>query len=257
MELGLAGKRVLITGASKGIGRALAYAFAEEGCDLYLVARSEAELIMAASDIEAKHSVRVETLAADITAPGAVDAIAARADDIDVLINNAGAIPGGDLWDIDARRWRDAWSLKVFGYIDLTRAIYPMMKARGAGAILNNIGNGGENFDFDYIAGSTGNAALMAFTRCLGGRSLEDGIRVIGVNPGPVATERLLAVLESAAATGRAPPVADRLRRYPLGRPAELGEITALFLFLASHRSTYTSGTIVTVDGGLTSKRSI
>lgn len=115
-------------------------------------------------------------------------------------MNNAGAIPCGTLWDVDEEAWRNGWELKVFGYINLTRAVYTQMRARGSGVILNNIGNGGQNFDFNYIAGSTGNAALMAFTCALGGCSLEDGIRVIGVNPGPVATERIAKVLRSHAA---------------------------------------------------------
>ena len=181
------------------------------------------------------------------------------AEDVDILVNNAGAIPGGDLWTVDAQAWRRGWELKVFGYIDLTRAVYPIMKARGSVVILNNIGNGGENFDFDYVAGSTGNAGLMAFTRSLGGRSLDDGIRVIGVNPGPVATDRITRVLKTRAQSrlGDAERYEEYLRDYPLGRPASVREVADLFVFLASSRSGYTSGTIVTVDGGITSKRSI
>src|SRR5690606_39568715 len=95
----------------------------------------------------------------DMTQPGAIERVAEFAGDVDVLVNNAGAIPGGDLWDVDAQAWRKGWELKVFGYIDLVRAIYPRMKTRGRGVILNNIGNGGQNPDFNYIAGSTGNAA--------------------------------------------------------------------------------------------------
>ena len=78
-----------------------------------------------------------------------------RPDHVDILVNNAGAIPGGDLWQVDGEAWRKGWEVKVFGYIDLCRAIYPVMKQAGGGVILNNIGNGGENFDFRYIAGST------------------------------------------------------------------------------------------------------
>jgi NAD(P)-dependent dehydrogenase (short-subunit alcohol dehydrogenase family) len=147
----------------------------------------------------------------------------------------------------------------VFGYINLIRAMYPMMKARRQGVILNNIGNGGENFDFNYIAGSTGNAALMAFTRALGGKSLEEGIRVVGVNPGPVATDRIMKILKARArqSLGNEARFTDLLKSYPLGRAAHVQEVADLFVFLASPRSGYTSGTIVTVDGGITSKRSI
>ncbi|MCW2241810.1 short-chain dehydrogenase/reductase [Azospirillum canadense] len=255
MDLKLAGKRVLITGASQGIGEALAEAFAEEGCALHLVARSAEKLNAVAARLGDQFQVPVAVLPVDITAPGAVETIAAGAQDVDVLVNNAGAIPGGNLWEVGAECWRRSWDLKVFGYIDLVRAIYPRMKARGGGVILNNIGSGGENFDFDYVAGSAGNAALMAFTRSIGGRSLDDGIRVLGVNPGRVATERLYQVLQARSANGVT--IDDQLRCLPMGRPANAREIADLFVFLASPRSAYTSGAIFTVDGGMTARRSI
>lgn len=259
MDMKIAGQRVLITGASQGIGAGLAQAFAAEGCHLALTARSADKLQALAEDLRARHGVQVDVLALDMTQPGAVDEVAAFAGDVDVLVNNAGAIPGGDLWDVDAQAWRQGWELKVFGYIDLARAIYPRMKARGHGVILNNIGNGGQNPDFNYIAGSTGNAALMAFTCALGGRSLEDGIRVIGVNPGPVATERIAKVLRSHAARllGDEQRSDELLAGYPLGRTATVAEVADLFVYLASPRSAYTSGTIVTIDGGISSKRSV
>lgn len=259
MDMKIAGQRVLITGASQGIGAGLAQAFAAEGCHLALTARSADKLQALAQDLRGRHGVQVDVLPLDMMQPGAVDQVAAFAGDIDVLVNNAGAIPGGNLWDVDAPAWRQGWELKVFGYIDLARAVYPRMKARGHGVILNNIGNGGQNPDFNYIAGSTGNAALMAFTCALGGRSLEDGIRVIGVNPGPVATERIAKVLRSHAARllGDEQRSDELLAGYPLGRTATVAEVADLFVYLASPRSAYTSGTIVTVDGGISSKRSV
>ncbi len=259
MDMELTGRRVLVTGASQGIGEGLAKAFAAEGCHLALVARSADKLDALAAALRAAHGVGVDVLALDMTRPGAVEDIVAFAGDADVLVNNAGAIPGGNLWDVDAQAWRKGWELKVFGYIDLTRALYPRMKARGGGVILNNIGNGGQNPDFNYIAGSTGNAALMAFTCALGGRSLEDGIRVVGVNPGPVATERIAKVLKSHAARllGDEARSGELMAGYPLGRTATVAEVADLFVYLASPRSSYTSGTIVTVDGGITSKRSV
>ncbi|MEO8935795.1 MAG: SDR family oxidoreductase [Burkholderiaceae bacterium] len=259
MELGLEGRRVLITGASQGIGEGLATAFAEEGCALLLTARSGDRLESLAERLRAAHGIRVDVLAIDLTQPGAVDCIAGEAQDLDVLVNNAGAIPGGNLWEVDETTWRAGWELKVFGTINLTRAIYPLLKARGGGVILNNIGNGGENFDADYVAGSTGNAALMAFTRAIGGASLEDGIRVVGVNPGPVATERIAKVLKARSQKrfGDASRFEELLSAYPRGRAATVREIADLFVYLACDRSAYTSGTIVTIDGGITSRRSI
>lgn len=260
MDLQIRDKKVLITGASQGIGAGLAQAFASEGCALYLVARSADKLATLADMLRAEErGVTVEILAMDLTDPGAVARVADFAKDADVLVNNAGSIPGGDLWNVDEARWRAGWELKVFGYINMTRAFYRLMAERGGGVILNNIGNGGENFDFDYVAGTTGNAALMAFTRAIGGKSLKDNIRVAGVNPGPVNTDRIRNIWKKRADErfGDAGRYEELMGAYPLGRPASVAEIADLFVFLASPRSAYTSGSILTVDGGITSNRSI
>jgi len=178
--------------------------------------------------------------------------------DIDVLVNNAGDIPGGSLEKVDGEAWRHAWQLKVFGYIDLTRLIYARMKARGGGVIVNDIGAAGERFDFDYIAGSTGNAALMAFTRALGGKSLQDNIRVVGINPGPVETDRIVSLMKTQAKArfGDEARYRELMARFPLGRAAHPREIADMMAFLASDRSAYTSGVIVTIDGGICARAS-
>lgn len=259
MDLGLRGKRVLITGASQGIGEGLAEVFAEEGCDLHLTARQLDKLEALASKLTTQHGVGISVQGADLTKPETAQAIADQAGDIDILVNNAGAIPGGDLWQVDAQAWRRGWDVKVMGYIDMTRLFYTRMKARGHGVILNNIGNGGENYDFRYVAGSTGNAALMAFTRSIGGVSLDDNIRIVGINPGPVATDRIVKMLKARAAErwGDENRYDELMAGYPLGRVAKVREVADLFAFLASPRSDYTSGAIFTVDGGITSRRSI
>lgn len=259
MDLQLRGQKVVITGASQGIGEGLAEVFAEEGCNLHLVARSGDKLIRLAERLRDQHGITVVVQEQDIAAKGAAEAIGKAAGRVDVLVNNAGAIPGGDLWQVDGERWREGWAVKVFGYIDLCREFYAGMKAAGGGVILNNIGNGGENTDFRYIAGSTGNAALMAFSRALGGRSLDDGIRVLGINPGPVATDRIVNIMKKRAREqwDDESRYVELLAAYPLGRAASVREVADLFAFLASPRSAYTSGTIITVDGGITSRRSI
>ena len=259
MDLELGGRRVLITGASQGIGEGLAHAFAGEGCHLHLTARSADKLAAMRDEIAAAHRVEVGITAADMTEAGACERIVAEAGDVDVLVNNAGVIPSGPLFDISPERWREGWALKGFGYADMMRLVYPRMKARGGGVILNNIGNGGEVCDPNYIEGAAGNASIMAMTRALGGRSLDDNIRVVGVNPGPVDTSRIYGMLRKFAETqfGDAGRYGELLERYPLKRPAKIHEITDLFLFLASHRSGYTSGTVFTVDGGIASRRSV
>src|SRR5690349_14893357 len=156
MDLHLRGKRVLITGASKGIGAAAAEAFAEEGAHLHLAARSEEALNALAQRLRSAHQIDCKVHAVDLRKAEDVARLAREASDIDVLVNNAGDIPGGSLAKVDDATWRHAWQLKVFGYIDLTRLVYAQMKARGGGVIINDIGAAGERFDADYIAGSAG-----------------------------------------------------------------------------------------------------
>jgi NAD(P)-dependent dehydrogenase (short-subunit alcohol dehydrogenase family) len=259
MDLQLGGKKVLITGASQGIGEGLAHAFAAEGCNLHLTARNADKLEAMRDEIVGAQGVSVGITAVDMTLDGACERIVEEAGKIDVLINNAGVIPSGPLFDISPQRWREGWALKGFGYADMIRLVYPRMKAHGGGVILNNIGNGGEVCDPNYIEGAAGNAAIMAMTRALGGVSLDDNIRVVGVNPGPVDTTRIYNMLRKFAEIrlGDAARYRELLDRYPLKRPAKIHEITDLFLFLASFRSGYTSGTIITVDGGIASRRAV
>lgn len=254
MDLNLRGKRALITGASKGIGAATAEALAEEGCHLHLAARSRGALEERAEHLRATHGVEVVTHAVDLRLSTDITGLVEAAPDIDILINNAGDISLGTLDAVNEEKWRHGWELKVFGYINLTRLVYARMRTRGHGVIVNNIGVAGEQFNFEYIAGSTGNAALMAFTRALGGKSLkQDNIRVVGVNPGPVETERVIAVMKNVAHRQ----LGDENRHHeltadmPLGRPAKPREIADMLAFLASDRSAYTTGTIITIDGGI------
>lgn len=260
MDLGLAKRWVLITGASQGIGAAAALSFAAEGSYLHLTARSKDKLEALKHEIERDHRVEVRIHPLDMEMRGAAEQLAEAVGDVDVLVNNAGVIPGGDLWSVDEDTWRAGWELKVFGYINLTRAIYARMKARGRGVIINDIGNAGERLDADYICGTTGNAALMAFSKALGGHSLAlHGVRVVGINPGPVATDRMPKLLKKRAKDwyGDESRWEELLQRYPQGRMATPAEIADAMVFLASDRSGYTSGAILTIDGGITSRNSI
>jgi NAD(P)-dependent dehydrogenase (short-subunit alcohol dehydrogenase family) len=253
MDLHLRGKRVLITGASKGIGAAAAEAFAEEGCHVRLAARSTEALEALAKRLRAAHGVEVSVHAVDLRKSDDLARLAKDASDIDILVNNAGDIPGGSIDKIDEPTWRHAWELKIFGFINLTRLIYAQMKARGHGIIINDIGAAGEKFDANYICGSAGNAALMAFTRALGGKSLADNIRVVGINPGPVGTDRHTTLMKTRAKNqlGDENRFRELQKGFPLERPAHAREIADLMAFLASDRSGYTSGVIFTVDGGI------
>ena len=253
MDLNLRGRKALVTGASKGIGFATAKALAQEGCDVILVSRTAADLASARERILAAANVSVVVEPLDMSQSASAPTLARKYSDIDILVNNAGAIPGGSVEDVDEQRWRAAWDLKVFGYINLTREFFRLMKARGNGVIVNIIGAAGEKMNANYIAGSAGNASLMAFTRALGGVSPKYGVRVVGINPGPVATERhvMLTKLEAKNRFGDPERWQDLEKALPFGRAATPEEIAAMAAFLASDLSGFTTGTIITIDGGL------
>ena len=259
MDLELNGKSVLITGGSKGIGRACAEAFAQEGCLVHIASRTQSDLDAAAEAIRARYDVQVVTHAHDLSDSRQVDALYEATRDVDILVNNAGAIPAGSIERVDEAAWREGWDLKVFGYINMTRRFLAHMRERGYGVIVNDVGTGGEKLDYDYIAGAAGNASLMAFTRAIGSRSLYDGVRVVGVNPGPVETDRIQQLMTQKAAQelGDAGRAREFYGNWPQQRFAEPREVADLIVFLASARASYISGTIVTIDGGMVNNNSI
>lgn len=254
MDLKLSGRTALITGSSKGIGLSVAQWFAREGVNVCLVARSAELLKKEAAALAAATGVSVRSMAADLSDATAREGVAAAFPDIDILVNNAGAIPGGSIDDVSEAAWRTGWDLKVYGYVGLTRLYLKKMKERRRGVIVNIIGAGGEKLDATYIAGAAGNAGLMAFTRALGGSSPEFGVRVLGVNPGPVLTGRVEVLGRKRAATlyGDENRWQESFAKMPFGRPASCDEIAATVVFLASDLCSYTTGSIVTIDGGLT-----
>ena len=259
MDLQLRGKSVLITGASKGIGLATAESFAAEGCELHLTARSADALDAAKQNLSQKYGVTVHIYPLDLSQSENINVLANQAPNVDIVINNAGEVPSGPIESLSEDDWRRGYDLKLFGYIFLTREMYARMKARRSGVIINDIGNSGENWDSNYIAGSTGNAALMAFTKALGGQSLDYGVRVVGVNPGPVEPDRMIKINKRRALDlwGDESRHIELRAKYPGGRPASSQEVADLMVFLASPRAAYITGSIVTIDGGISSRGSI
>jgi NAD(P)-dependent dehydrogenase (short-subunit alcohol dehydrogenase family) len=259
VDLRLSGKIALITGASKGIGRATALTMAAEGVSLHLAARSGDELDKLKKEILTKHKVKVDLYPGDLSTTQSMTDLAKSAGVVDVLFNNAGDIPAGTVEALTDAEWRRGFDLKVFGYINLTREIYTGMKKRGSGVIINDIGNSGENWDYNYVAGSTGNAAIMSFTKAVGGVSLDYGIRVVGVNPGPIATNRMMRMMKRRAKDnlGDEGRWEEYLKDYPGGRMGTDQEVADLVTFLASPVAGYITGTIITIDGGIAGYGSI
>ncbi len=250
MDLNLDGKRALITGGSKGIGLACAEALAAEGVHLAIAARTVGPLKEATKALRNGYDVEVSSHSCDLTRPEHQAALIDVVGDIDILINNAGAIPGGTIDSVDDKTWRAAWDLKVFGYINLCRLMLPVMTARGSGVIVNIIGAAADNPRAAYVAGAAGNSALVGLTKALGGESTRSGVRVVGVNPGLTLTDRMETLLRERAEQTLGDPERweELIPTDPV--PATAEQIADVALFLASDRAAQISGTTITVDGG-------
>src|SRR5260370_42334263 len=185
MDLQLKGKRALVTGASKGIGFAVAQSLAAEGCHLDSGGRGVAARGQARDELRrAAPGIDIRIHGADLSRLEDQQRLAQACAGVDILVNNAGSNPAGDLDAPSNEIWRNAWDLKVFGYINLTRSIFHAMKERRAGVIVNVIGYAGERLFARYIIGTTGNAALMAFTRPVPRQPPAFGVPVVPAHPG-------------------------------------------------------------------------
>ncbi len=256
MDLELRGKRALVTGSSKGIGFGVADTLAAEGVDLVLAARTEAKLQSAADQIREAHGVTVTVVPCDLSQSADQVRLAeiAMSGPLDIVVNNAGAIPGGSLHSIDEATWRQAWDLKVFGYINLTRLLLPHLEAAGKGVIVNVIGAAADKPSPGYIAGAAGNSALVGFSKALGSTSLRSGVRVLCVNPGLTVTDRMTDILREQAGAKW-----DDPDRWPElmpddPAPATVAEVADVVVFLASDRAGQITGTSITIDGGNSSR---
>ena len=252
MDLKLSGKTALITGASRGIGAGVAKGLAIEGCNLHLVARTQKDLERVAEDLHSHTGVKASIYPFDLSRSTNIDNLHKLTGTPDILINNAGAIPAGDLSAVKEDQWRQAWDLKVFGYINMCRKFYSLMKDLGHGTIINITGLAADRTDADYVAGTAGNASLNAFTRAVGGKSLNDGVRILSVSPGPVATDRIVKIMQDKARDelGDLNQWQSYLANLPLGRAATVEEIADVVVFMASERARFINGSVVNVDGG-------
>lgn len=259
MNLGLEGKVALVTGGSRGIGRATALAFASEGARVALAAREQAVLEEAATTIEASTGHRPIVIVADCTRPPEVttmvQTVVERLGGIDILVNSIGAAKGGNFLELTEQDWEESLALKLLGQIRCCREVLPIMRARGGGAIVNVIGHRGKQPEGRALPAGVANAGLINFTMGLAQEEARHGIRVVGVNPAPVETRRLQAVFETEARVLGVSTEEARQRwlsQVPLGRAARPEEIADVIVFLASERASFITGTVVHVDGGAT-----
>lgn len=257
MDFDLQGKSGLVTGSSQGIGEAIVRAMAAEGMRLVVCGRDSRRLGALAADLAARHGAQVFPVIADLSGQQGVDILVREAvaalGNIDVLVNNAGAIRGGSLLTKPDAEWHEDWALKVFGYVRLTRAVFPLMQAAGGGRIINIIGQAGRQPKADYLAGGGANAAIMNMTKALGDEGGPHNILVNGISPGPIRTQRWQTLMartaqDSGKTAGEAE--AQWMASNPLRRAGNPEEVAALAVFLASRQASYINGAIIPVDGG-------
>jgi len=258
VDLGLGGKVALVTGGSRGIGRACAERLAQEGCDVLIVARTASDLEQTAAAIREASGHRVEICATDLRSPqgcaAAVGALQHAFGRLDVLVNNAGATQSGDFFKLDDAVWEDGFALKFYSYVRLSRALWPLLKD-AQGSVVNVIGAASKTPTANFMIGGAVNAAITNFTKALAELGLKDGVAVKAVHPGMTVTGRLERLLEQrAAAEGMSREAYERqeLARAGLRRYSEPQDIAALVAFLASPVGQQIHGADVFIDGGAT-----
>ena len=254
MELQLAGNVGIITGASRGIGYAIAQTLAGEGMKLVLVARSADQLDALAALLPTACLVQVADLRDPEMPAAVVTAALARFGQLDLLVNNAGATKRGDFLALPESDWSDGFALKFFGAMRCCRAAWPYLQAT-RGSIVNIVGIGGRTASAEFTIGGSVNAALLNLTKALADRGVQDGVRVNAINPGSIVTERLQTRLRAFASehgTDTSAATHELARVQQIARFGHPSEIASAVAFLASAQAHYCQGTILDIDGGQT-----
>jgi len=253
----LAGKVAIVTGASRGIGRAIALRLADEGATVVLAARTAADLAKVEGKIISGGG-RATSLAGDLRDPmvpaALVNAALSAHGAIDILVNNAGATKRGDFFELSDADWADGFALKFMGAVRLTRAAWPHLKARG-GSVLNIIGSGGRTPSAEFTIGGSVNGACLSFTKAIADIGIQDGVQVNAINPGRVKTDRFQQTLEAEAAhhggdlNAALQAIVRKSNIVRLGEPEDIANLAA---FMVAPQSRYMQGSLIDLDGGIT-----
>jgi 3-oxoacyl-[acyl-carrier protein] reductase len=255
MQLELEGKIALVTGSSRGIGRGVALALASEGCDLMLTGRDAPALDDVAGTIRAKGR-RAAVTVLDLRERDAPDKLIAATrkefGGLDILMNNAGATKRGDFLQLSDADWDDGYALKFFAHMRLARAAWPLLKER-KGCLVTMGGTSGRKPEKSFTIGSSVNAAVAAFTKCLADLGKEDGVRVNCIHPSLVETERQWRRIRAEVErTGQAEPAVREHFRRETGftRFGKVEDVADLVTFIVSARATWLHGATIDLDGG-------
>lgn len=257
MDLNLSGKKALVTGASQGIGLQIARTLAKEGADVAICARKAEPLQKVADEIAKETGQQIVAIAADLTKDEDARNFVTKAHEalgrIDIMINNAGAAPGGVIENLSEDDWELALQLKFMGYVRCLRYALPIMAAQNWGRVVNLIGNDGCKPSYWEIAPGAANAAGHNLTLSLAGQYAKQNVSFVAVNPGPVRTERWAGLVKAMARDmNLSEEQADQLApsSIPLGRIAEVEEVANLVVMLSSDLMHYVNGTMIEIDGG-------
>ncbi|MEW5728875.1 MAG: SDR family oxidoreductase [Pseudomonadota bacterium] len=257
MRTGLEGRVALVTGGSKGIGRAIAEALAAEGCAVAILSRNPEAVETAAASIAADHKVAVLPLVGDVGAPDAAHrscaAVAERFGRLDVLVNNAGGPPMGSFLQHDDAAWADALDRNLLSVVRFTRAAVPLMKANAWGRIVNISSMLAREPTAPMVLSATARAGVSAFSKAVAAELGPMGITINTILRGGVMTERLTSLMTARADQDGVPFntfLAGRVATVPVGRFAQPQEIAQLAVYLASEAAAFITGTGIAADGG-------
>ncbi|HSI44502.1 MAG TPA: SDR family oxidoreductase [Methylotenera sp.] len=254
MDLGLKDKVIIVTGASRGIGRAIAETLAAEGAKLVLTARTKQQLKEVANVCGSETLIIPMDLRDEKAPQIMIETALARFGRIDGIVNNAGATKRGDFLELSEGDWYDGFALKFFGGMRCSRAAWTHLKA-SQGSIVNIVGIAGKTGNADFAIGGSVNSAILNLTKVLADKGMSDSVRVNAVNPGSIATERLQTQIMAFASQHNVDndsATQSLVKKLGINRFGEPEEIAKVVTFLLSPAASYLNGSIIDVDGGQT-----